>query len=197
MCSPKKQKKNKKKTNPQTNKKQKTTAVPDNWLIDWVYWLLLASWGHEFKSAFHCHIHWLASLPTTVPGTYLSLIPASEIILHSQPGWERADYSHEGGKNWFLEGQKNLNYYNDLRLTDTACIIFKVLFYFILYCFLGPHLWHMEVPRLGVKLELQLPATPQQHQISAVSATYTAAHSHSGSLTTERGQGSNLHPHGY
>ena len=27
--------------------------------------------------------------------------------------------------------------------------------YFI-FCFLGLHLWHMEVPRLGVKLELQL-----------------------------------------
>ena len=23
-----------------------------------------------------------------------------------------------------------------------------------LFCFLGPHLWHMEIPRLGVKLEL-------------------------------------------
>ena len=34
---------------------------------------------------------------------------------------------------------------------------------------LGPHLWHMEVPRLGVELELQLPAyslqpTPQPQQ---------------------------------
>ena len=28
----------------------------------------------------------------------------------------------------------------------------------LLFCILGPHLWHMEVPRLGVKLELQLPA---------------------------------------
>ena len=28
----------------------------------------------------------------------------------------------------------------------------------LLFVFLGPHLWHMEVPRLGVKLELQLPA---------------------------------------
>ena len=27
-----------------------------------------------------------------------------------------------------------------------------------LFFFLGPHPWHMEVPRLGVKLELQLPA---------------------------------------
>ena len=24
------------------------------------------------------------------------------------------------------------------------------------FCFLGPHLWHMEVPRLGVESELQL-----------------------------------------
>ena len=46
-------------------------------------------------------------------------------------------------------------------------------FCFVLFClfvFLGPHSWHMEVPRLGVKLELQLPA-------------YATAHSNAGSLT--------------
>ena len=32
---------------------------------------------------------------------------------------------------------------------------FKCFFFFF---FLGPHQWHMEVPRLGVKSELQLPA---------------------------------------
>ena len=31
-----------------------------------------------------------------------------------------------------------------------------LLFFF--FYFLGPHLWHMEVPGLGVELELQLPA---------------------------------------
>ena len=31
---------------------------------------------------------------------------------------------------------------------------YTILFYFI-FCFLGLHLWHMEVPRLGVQLELQ------------------------------------------
>jgi len=31
-------------------------------------------------------------------------------------------------------------------------------FFFLLFCFLGLYLWHMEVPRLGVKSELQLPA---------------------------------------
>ena len=26
--------------------------------------------------------------------------------------------------------------------------------FFLFFCFLEPHLWHMEIPRLGVKLEL-------------------------------------------
>jgi len=33
-------------------------------------------------------------------------------------------------------------------------IVFTYLFLF--FCFLGPHLWHIEVPRLGVQSELQL-----------------------------------------
>ena len=40
-------------------------------------------------------------------------------------------------------------------------------FFFLLVFFLGPQVWHMEVPRLGVKLELQLLAytttTATQH----------------------------------
>ena len=47
-----------------------------------------------------------------------------------------------------------------------------VLFLFSFFPFLGPHLWHVEVPRPGVQSELQLPATPQpqQHQTQAASA---------------------------
>ena len=33
----------------------------------------------------------------------------------------------------------------------------KYYYYFFFFCFLGPHLQHMEVPRLGAKSELQLP----------------------------------------
>ena len=29
---------------------------------------------------------------------------------------------------------------------------------FVLFAFLGPHLWHMEVPRLGIQSKLQPPA---------------------------------------
>ena len=47
--------------------------------------------------------------------------------------------------------------------------LFVLLFYF--FCFSGPHLWHMEVPRLEVKSEPQ----PQQCGIQLVSVTYTTA----------------------
>ena len=36
--------------------------------------------------------------------------------------------------------------------------LYRDLFFFFL-SFLGPHMQHMEVPRLGVKLQLQLPAS--------------------------------------
>ena len=58
----------------------------------------------------------------------------------------------------------------------------KLLF----FCFLGPHVRHMEVSRLGVKSELWLPAyTPQSQQLGnqATRVTYTTAHSNAGSLT--------------
>ena len=60
-------------------------------------------------------------------------------------------------------------------------VAFKVL---CVCVFLGPHLWHMEVPRLGVESELQLRPRPQpqQHQIWAESETYTTAHNSTGSL---------------
>ena len=59
-------------------------------------------------------------------------------------------------------------------------------FYFILlYCFLGPHPWHIEVPRLGVKTELQLLtyATATATQDPSCVLTYTTAWGNAGSLT--------------
>ena len=45
-----------------------------------------------------------------------------------------------------------------------ALIIPRQVFFFFSFFLLGPHLQHMEVPRLGVQLELQLRPTPQpQH----------------------------------
>ena len=55
-------------------------------------------------------------------------------------------------------------------------------------CFLGLHPRHMEVPRLGVELELHLPR-PQQHQTWTMFGTYITAHGNAGSLTHWARQG--------
>ena len=68
-------------------------------------------------------------------------------------------------------------------------------FFFFFFLNPVPHLWLMEVPRLGVELEL-LPQ-PQQCGIQANSVAYTTAYSNSRSLTQRGGQGSNLHCYGY
>ena len=34
--------------------------------------------------------------------------------------------------------------------------VYLVIFFFFFFFFLGLYLWHMEIPRLGVELELQL-----------------------------------------
>ena len=60
----------------------------------------------------------------------------------------------------------------------------KSLFLFV---FLGWNLQHLEVPRLGVESELQLPAyttdTAKRGGIRAVSVTYITAHGNARSLT--------------
>jgi len=62
-------------------------------------------------------------------------------------------------------------------------VIIGVCFVFLV--FLEPHMWHMEVPRLAVKSELQLPAyaTATASQDPSRVCTYTTAHGNTGSLT--------------
>ena len=57
--------------------------------------------------------------------------------------------------------------------------------FFPFFFALGPHLGHIEVPRLEVKSEPQLlpKPQPQQGSIRALSVTYTIVHSNAGSLT--------------
>ena len=87
--------------------------------------------------------------------------------------------------------------------------VFVFLFFFF---FLGPHLRHMEVPRLEVQLELQLPAYTTATATQDPSHVCNLHHSHSNSGSkprlqptpqlmatldrspTEQGQGSNLSP---
>ena len=77
------------------------------------------------------------------------------------------------------------------KLIHTFFFFFCLFAYTQLFLFvfsflsLALNLRHMEVPRLGVKSELQLPAhkQPQQHWIQAEYATYNTAYSNAGSLT--------------
>ena len=41
---------------------------------------------------------------------------------------------------------------------SSFCMTQSLSIVLLLFCFLGPHPWSMEVPRLGVELELQLQA---------------------------------------
>ena len=57
------------------------------------------------------------------------------------------------------------------------CAIGSGLSYLFVFCFLGPYLWHMEVPRLGVKSELQLPAYTIATAMQDLSCVYDLHHS--------------------
>ena len=83
--------------------------------------------------------------------------------------------------------------------TFAAEFIVCLFMYYLFFCFLGPHLWQMEVPRLGVELELQLRTytQPKQCRIWAASVTYSTAHGHAGFPTHWARPWSNLHPHRY
>ena len=52
----------------------------------------------------------------------------------------------------------NTNVIFSMRLPLTLYFILLFYYYYYIFCFLGLYMQHMEVPRPGVKLELQLPA---------------------------------------
>ena len=68
-------------------------------------------------------------------------------------------------------------------LSKYKCYGIQIISQKFFFVFLGPHLQHMEVPSLGVKLEPHLRATPQPQQHWILNLLSEA--------------GSNPHPHGY
>ena len=72
-------------------------------------------------------------------------------------------------------------------------------FFSFFFCFLGPHLWYMKVPSLGVESELQLPAYTSATALRDLSLVFdlTTAHGNAGSLTHRARPGIKPHPHGY
>ena len=58
-------------------------------------------------------------------------------------------------------------------------------FFFFFFAFLGLCLWYMEVPRLGFKSELKMPAYAKTTAVwdLSMSVIYTIAHGNTGFLT--------------
>jgi len=85
----------------------------------------------------------------------------------------------------FPHQESNIHGHRDKAGFLTCCRNFKSKK--ILYvCFLGPHLWHTEVLRQGVKSELQLPAydtATATRDLSRVCNLHHSSSSHTGSLT--------------
>jgi len=76
---------------------------------------------------------------------------------------------------------------------------FLIYFYFI-FClfFLGLQLRHLEVPRLGVESELQLPGyTIAMRDPSRICNLHHSSWQCQDPYPTDQGQGWNPHPHGY
>ena len=66
---------------------------------------------------------------------------------------------------------------------ESVDIVFNQLPAFLpCFLFLGPHLQHMEILRLGENQSCRRMIQPQQRQIQAASATYTTSHGNAGFL---------------
>ena len=96
--------------------------------------------------------------------------------------------SQEGNHFPYLPTPDSISSFRALFLISALApqeVLPGVPFFFLFLCFLGLHLRHMEVSRLGVELELQQLAyiTVTATRIQAVSATYTPAHGNAGYLT--------------
>lgn len=77
-------------------------------------------------------------------------------------------------------------------------VVAPFLFYLFIFCFWGPHPWHMEVPRLGVESELQLPAHTTATAVQDLICVFDLTPQLTATpdlWPTEGGQGLNPQPH--
>ena len=106
-----------------------------------------------------------------------------------------AQVSPKALKRTCKERPWNLGFLVNWPLVSCSCLAsfcFLFCFVFCLFVSLGPHLRHMEVPRLGVESELQLPAYTTVTATPDLSWVFNLHHS-----SWQRWiQGSNLQPHG-
>ena len=103
------------------------------------------------------------------------------------------------GKHWHEETLSRIQVSSDVNFLGDWLLCISVnkmkTITDLIFLFLGPHGQHTEVPRLGVKLELQLPT------YTTATATQDPSHAfdphHSSRQRQTLNQGSNLGPHGH
>ena len=134
-----------------------------------------ASWRYE-ASLWHHHILFKKMYDSYFPG----LCPLggdndSGIIIM----WERIKSSFSCSAPIY-----NCGISNGSQIFPGGNILNFSIFCVFFFAFLGPHMWHMEVPRLGVESELPLLAytTATAMPDLRVSASYPAAHGNARSL---------------
>ena len=64
-----------------------------------------------------------------------------------------------------------------LSRSDSVFTFYFILFYLFYFFFLRSHLWHMEIPSLGIELEPQLPAYVMATAMLDLSHTFDLHHS--------------------
>ena len=108
--------------------------------------------------SFCTNLHPTNSVVSTALVFHIYLIIAThryEMISHCGFDW------HFPGDLWywasFLVSVDHLNvFFGKVYIHGYSVPLSFSLFYFIFFCFSGPHLWHMEVPRISLDLEVQL-----------------------------------------
>ena len=115
------------------------------------------------------------------------------VILASSQAWDRAtqtlkDYLIYALRDCILPG---------LRAAFYLFICLNCVCVCVCVCVLGLYPWHMEVPRLGVELELELPACTTGIAMQDPSCVCNLQHSSRQHPPPAGGQGSNPRPHGY
>lgn len=108
-------------------------------------------------------------------------------------------HKNRGGMNCIKKWTIYSIHLLQLHITSAGKTILYVSFFFFFFLVGAAHLWHMEVPKLGIESQLRLPAY--------VTATEKQGPSHICDLyhnsqqrwtpTNNWGQGSNPHPYGY
>ena len=101
--------------------------------------------------------------------------------------------------SWLLAHISNLYFFPMCSLSTH--LVFKIIYLFVyLFFFLQMHLWLMEVPSRGAKLELQLPALHNSHSNAGSQPHLPPAPQLMATPDpepTEKGQGSNPHAQGH